>query len=476
MRQEIEYLKASPMEDSGKGIEVSFEIADIEVEDQLPQGTGNVQFLVSAVCSSDVGPNGYYNARLPIDLRNPKKQRYVGERLMQIGYQVPSEQLGHSMHHEGIGILTDFTPHGESKVELVDVFDPVIEGGQIKGLEHGIIPEDRNDFREGDVVVLDAADRCVVHRTHGSSAFIEQCNRSTDDGHQPKMVIGHNEHAGTSISSEEGLPYPLTMMTPIRGSFLDYIQLRGESGLMLASQAEPLGCCAQGFEPLLMAGEKPEVTVLVGDGMNSAITAAYITELLAPGSEVIVLGCTPEKLKQIEAISPDHIHGVQVPRSKGYEDGFDEGVSSELKRRLGDHKVDLFVPTVVLEDKEIQSFDPYMNPDRGRVILWAANQHNSEAFKDLGNSNTPPWVSYGGIANGQLIATRWFGALAKYKPRVLDALQAYIDMMYFIPLRDAAKSVQQLTNTGRYADGTGYSGKIYIPHKSLNVDVFKRAA
>src|SRR3989344_49627 len=156
-------------------------------------------------CTSKAGRGGYYANRFAKDLERIDNRREYFARLYGAVVEKTDEAIdiaGHSGFHEGFGRITEASPDTNRAPVPVLTYAPVIENGQITGLQRRVVTSNfQEGFKRGGLAVFNPAVVCDTHSDANNidpkTGWPAQCNRDTNNGHEPKATRGHTEAIGT---------------------------------------------------------------------------------------------------------------------------------------------------------------------------------------------------------------------------------------------------------------------------------------
>lgn len=438
-----------------EGFSVDLHTTNIETYVPPLPGMANLEVEASGGCGSDFGPprnipGGYFRGgRYHKDLFGNSEKLNNNIAIMRERGYVGSDELLLNLiktpNHEYWGVIVDATPNPDDIERAVAAFVPVTsdDGTQIIGVRYSVESVNPQALERGDWVVGTAYLRCDQHwQIPEGKKFPENCDRSTANGHVRKQVPGHGEIPGGSIASELGMPFPNQMLIKIPDAFKQFI-LGDPKRLSLPVVTEPLSCCFEALQPILLGVEdgtepSPKKIVIGGDGLNGALLALTATSIF-PDADVYVTGRTPQKLEEIRQLNPKKIHVIQ--------EGKDEKSSDvQLKETLNGETVDIFIPT--FHAKSLEEYDGLVNKDTGWVMVWAADQVGDHTPFEGIVPDERIRDSYGGWNWAELSALLLLTTLSQTNPERLDALSEYVTGAY-IPLAEAAEPMQQAIANGR---------------------------
>jgi len=468
--ESLSYLDMSDTHPNGDGTvtaQIRMTKADVEFQSEPIPGTAFAKTVAAGLCSSEIAGGGYYGriqpetgtSRYMSDRENIGKLELARQRQYEVGFAMDTEMITPLLRdtgfHEGVVRIESVQKDPDAPIIPIPFYAPQIVDGSVRLVKVPFSTNFQNGFKLGDFAALDPAIICNYHadeRKHRDeverTGWTRQCDRSLENGHQPKETRGHVGAPGTIVN---GLfPISLATMTPLSTELNKYLQNGDQKRLLVPLNIEPMGCVFHTFGPFLAQNKVPDNIVLVGDGANTLNMLAFI-QAFAPESRVLVVGKTPEKLDVLRSINPGQIATITTNGNRDY---------SEVDRAFHDHtgakKADVIVPMIPIDEEIVtQRLVP-----GGTAIWWAASkaEHNPKFMvKRDGITHILP---YGGAPNTEFSAVELFDYLLRHRPEVLQAYLDFPGIAHIGMGQEAATATQQwLNNGGRYVDSSGMSKK-----------------
>ncbi|MDP3941196.1 MAG: hypothetical protein Q8Q49_02700 [bacterium] len=441
--------------ESGIQTSVSHRTGELELKELVPGfGLVDTRGAVFGTCTSETS---YYKNRFPGDLKQIEKIRANFARLY--GPVVKETDsaialMSHSGLHEGSGIITKAKP--DTNRDPIDVlaYPPVIENGQIVGLKRQIIPMNFQDgFKEGRQVVFTPAFVCDTHSNANNidpkTGWPVQCDRKTDNGHEPKATRGHTEAIGTAVQGI--VPARLDSLIPVPNELQRFIEADPKRRALLAS-VEPMGCVFQAHGPLLRDEKIPQSILVIGDGPNALLNLMFY-KAFAPNARIVVSGKNQQKLDAMRRINPEKIVTV-ASDGRSYDE-----VERALKETTGSTQAEVVLPTVALSEDVV---GPFIK-NNGLLIWWAAS------ISEHANGSTPAEKrynelhSYGGAPRAEFSAMALMDSFAKTDPDIFTPLLE-TPAIHYLPMGEqAAVEVEKWLNAnGKWIGPDGLSKKLIV--------------